>query len=442
MPKNKIALKQTGLQITAALFAILLLSSCDTGPPVLHNPKLKIPENQLMIRVMIVPHGRHVRIFARTPFRVMSADNSRQLLDEDNYTISKGAEITAIPGGIRIGRLKIITEAVRLVPLTNEPIQVYEIVPHSYRGELLIYRNEIDNTVDVVNEVGLEDYLTGVLGREVSASWPIEALKAQAVASRTRVLYQREFARHNEERFDVRADDKDQVYGGVSSDPDGDRIVEAVKATAGEVLTYHGAIFKNYFSSTCGGMTETAERVFHENPVHHPRGGIACPYCKSSPVYEWRHRIKASEAARRIGLHAGQELDTIKSIQTTGCDAAGHSLAVQVVSDKGTITFNNAYKFRTNVLGRSVQTEFWKDGKWHKAADVDPKHKEIIMSTSFVAKLVGQHIEFTGRGWGHGVGMCQFGAKTLAEQQYSYRYILSFYYPGALVAHNYNNQIP
>ncbi|MFH1550314.1 MAG: hypothetical protein ABIH04_07135, partial [Planctomycetota bacterium] len=157
MSKNKIALKQVGLQITAALLATILLSSCDTGPPVLHNPKPKIPENQLMIRVMIVPHGRHVRIFARTPFRIMSADNSRQLLDEDNYTISKGAEITAIPGGIRIGRLKIIAEAARLVPLTNEPIQVYEIVPHSYRGELLIYRNEIDNTVDVVNEVGLED---------------------------------------------------------------------------------------------------------------------------------------------------------------------------------------------------------------------------------------------------------------------------------------------
>ncbi len=435
------------IRLICAIIACMALAGCTNSCRGIRTPdeytKPTIPESQVKIRVMIVPHGRHTRIFCDAPFKVYSADEQRRSLSEDSYVIRKGAEITATMDGIKVGTLLFKGNAFRLVPQTGNPITVYESERDRkrYFGELIIYRNEIDMTVDVVNIVGLENYLIGVLGREVAANWPIEALKTQAVASRTRVLFQRQEARKLGDRFDVRADTKDQVYGGIPSGPYGERIERAVRATAGQVLTLNERIFKIYFASTCGGMTEYAERVFQAKPGVHTRGGITCPYCADSPVYRWKHRIGNAEVARRISMFSDAPVTKIISITTAGKDPVGHAASVTVKHDKGTFEIDNAYKFRTNVLGKSISTEYWRDGRWQKAAGNDNKHKEIIMSTSFEARIVGDYIEFTGIGWGHAVGLCQFGAKKMAEDGRDYRAILAFYYPGSIIETNYNNQV-
>ena len=434
-------------RLLCTMLACMFLAGCTESCRSIRTPddyaRPDIPESQVDIRVMIVPHGRHTRIFCDAPFKVYSADDSRRCLSDDAYVIRTGAEIIATADGVQIGMLLFKGNDFRIVPTTTNPITVYESEHDKkrYYGELVIYRNEIDMTVDVVNVVGLENYLIGVLGREVAASWPLEALKAQAVASRTRVLFQRQQARRLGDRFDVSADTNDQVYGGIPTGPYGERIEQAVKSTAGQVLTLNEKIFKIYFASTCGGRTESAERVFQAPPGAHTRGGIVCPHCAGSPVFHWKHRIANAEVARRISMFTDVPVTKILAITTRDCDPVGHALIVVVKHDKGEFEIDNAYKFRTNVLGRSISTEFWKDGRWQKAAGNDDKHKEIIMSTAFKAALVGDYIEFTGVGWGHAVGLCQFGAKKMAEDARDYRAILAFYYPGALVATNYNNQV-
>ncbi len=439
--------RNNSIRLICVIITCMMISGCTNSCRGIRTPdeyaKPTIPEGQVKIRVMIVPHGRHTRIFCDAPFKVYSADKQCRSLSEDSYVIRNGAEINATSDGIKIGTLLFKGNDFRIIPQTSNPITVYES-EHDlkrYFGELIIYRNEIDMTVDVVNIVGLENYLIGVLGREVAANWPIESLKAQAVASRTRVLFQRQDARKLGDRFDVRSDTKDQVYGGIPSGPYGERIKQAVKATAGQVLTLNEKIFKIYFASTCGGATEHAERVFQAPANVHTRGGIACPYCADSPVFHWKHRISNAEVARRISMFTNVPITKIIAINTAGKDRVGHAASVSVKHDKGVFEIDNAYKFRTNILGKSISTEYWQGGQWQKAAGKNDKHKEIIMSTSFEARIAGDYIEFAGTGWGHAVGLCQFGAKKMADDGQRYRAILAFYYPGSIIKTNYNNQV-
>ena len=425
--------------IALGCIAALLVSvapSCSYGPTVLHNPQVATEENQLKIRVAIV-RGRNIKILSPSMFRIYDVRGDLPAIEDTPYTITRKSTITATPGGIKIGGKLVPLNACRIVPQTRRPIAVYEVEERWYYGDLCLYKND-DGTIDVVSEVGLEDYLAGVLGREVSASWPAEALKAQAVASRTRVLYQREVARRHNRRFDVQSDIRDQVYGGVPASAEARKLSDAVRATAGQVLTYNGLIFKNYFSSTCGGMTEDAMRVFDEDPGHHPPGGVACPYCKSSPVYTWKHRVPKAEVEKRIRQHTTDDVGEIISIRTLHPDAVGHGDEVEVKHTKGTTIFPDANKFRTTVLGRG-DVKFWKGGRWHAAAEHDI-HREFIMSTAFTARVLDDTVEFSGRGWGHAVGMCQYGARGMAEAGRNYRAILLHYYPGAKIAQNYHLQ--
>lgn len=417
------------------VFSLVSLAlSCHRGPTVLHNPP-QTEENQLKIRVAIV-RGRVVKIQSASPFRIYDVDGKTPAIEDVPYKISTLSAIMAEPSGMRIGGLQVSMNACRIVPQTPNPITVYEVEERSYYGDLFLYKNH-DGTIDVINEVGLEDYLAGVLGREVAASWPIEALKAQAVSSRTRVLYQREVARRSNQRFDVQSDVRDQVYGGVPAGAEAKNLFDAVRATAGQVLTYNGVIFKNYFSSTCGGMTENAARVFKEDPMHYPPG-VPCPYCQASPVYTWKHRVSKAEVQKRIQQHTTDKIGDIIAITVTNPDAAGHGEGVVVKHSNGATTFPDANKFRTTVLGRG-DVKFWKDGAWHDASERE-LHREFILSTAFTAKIEGDAIEFSGRGWGHAVGMCQFGAKGMADAGKNYREILLFYHPGTLIEDNYHRK--
>jgi stage II sporulation protein D len=428
------------------LMGTLVLSSCGRQPAV-HN-RGRGEENQLKIRVAIVSHGRNIKIQSTEPFRIYRMDSDTPAMQDTIYKITTLSVMNATPEGMQVGSLNIPLPECRIVPREGAAITVYEVEQNKkFYGNLFLYRNERDGTIDVVNEVGLEDYLAGVLGREVSSAWPVEALKAQAVASRTRVLHQRQEARANKQRFDVQSDTRDQVYGGVPEGKDAERLFQAVRSTAGQVLTYNGKIFNIYFASTCGGMTENAARVFKDND--HPPGGVECPYCgpsaANSPVFEWTHRVPKAEVEQRIQAHTTDTIGDIVSITGLNCDKAGHAEAVEVTYKNADGTnsvtiFPDANKFRTTVLERGVIQFLGKDEQWHPSTE-DPKQGEFIMSASFTAEIQGNDIIFRGHGWGHAVGMCQFGALGMAQQGTGYGKILSFYYPGSQIAENYSMSV-
>ncbi len=258
-----------------------------------------------------------------------------------------------------------------------------------------------DASLSRIDDVPLERYLAGVLAREVGPRWPIEALKAQAVASRTYALYRKEHPR--DERYDVVGDTSDQVYHherhGISP-----AIIRAVRETAGEVLTHEGRIFPAYFHSACGGMSEESEAVWPGSSVPPVMEVHQDPWCEANPNALWTYSVTKDSLRELFDLPSatGQPLD----LTLLSRDASGRVSRVEIRS------------------GRKVRTE-------SGAAFRKRLGYTNLKSTLFDVTDDGESLIFTGRGSGHGVGLCQWGSRGMAEAGKSYREILGFYYPGA-----------
>jgi len=272
-----------------------------------------------------------------------------------------------------------------------------------YRDEVLIYRNS-EGSLDVINRLKLDDYLKGVIPFEGNPNWALESLKAQTVVSRT-FAFTKMLARRNEE-YDVSAGFTSQVYAGKQIE--NDRTSQAVDATRGEVLLYKGKIFPAYFHSTCGGATTAADLVWRVKPLS-PLGGVECKFCQRSPHYKWEAVVTPAEIKEKL---AKQEMPVseVLGIRTDKIDKTGraHKLVIQSTWAEKTV---DADAFRV----------------W-----VDPMRLKSNLITKIAARD-GAFV-FKGRGWGHGVGMCQYGMKYLGELGYGYQEILGYYYPGAQVS--------
>lgn len=225
--------------------------------------------------------------------------------------------------------------------------------------------------VQLVNVLGLEDYLAGVLGSEMPKSFPLEALKAQAVAARTYALHKK--LEQYGQPFHLGSSVISQVYGGLASeDP---RTREAVEATRGVVLTYQLQPVEAYFHASCGGKTESgAEALGRELPYLKP---VSCP-CAKLPQAEWR-------------LELDQKLQVVSRSPT--------GRATRVLLD-----------------GRPIDAVLLRERIGY------------MRLKSLWFEVSGHHI--TGHGFGHGAGLCQWGAKVLADQGLSFRQILAHYYVG------------
>ncbi|HSA58877.1 MAG TPA: SpoIID/LytB domain-containing protein [bacterium] len=255
-----------------------------------------------------------------------------------------------------------------------------------------------------LREIPLERYVAGVLEKEVHASWPKEALKAQAVAARTYVLYRKQKPR--DAQFDVLADTSDQVFE--SDEGHAKSIVRAVLETEGETLEYGGKLIQAFFHSCCGGKSERASRVW---PGAHPEPVLQIhddPYCASCPPAHWTYRIPRSELESRL-REAGHEMPEEWTISVPDRDESGRvvSIAVGAPGPKARAFTMTGADFRAAIGYVNIK------------------------STLFEVSSEGGDVVFEGRGSGHGVGLCQWGAKAMAGQGKSYREILEFYYPGA-----------
>ncbi|MBU1128608.1 MAG: SpoIID/LytB domain-containing protein, partial [Candidatus Omnitrophica bacterium] len=308
--------------------------------------------------------------------------------------LASAVEITGRAEGIRFKDCVLTSAGVRIIPKGKFDIALNDIF---YRGVIDVIR--VGGTLDAINRVGLEDYLKGVIPREVNYLWPAEALKAQAIASRSFAVSQVE--RRGKSDYDLRASTFSQAYGGRSAERL--RTSKAVGATRGKVLAYAGKVLPAYFHSCCGGRTQSASNLWGE--LLPPLEGVECRRCGWSPYFRWQARVSTKVIKKRLN-DAGYDIPRIDDIKTG-------------VRDKS---------------GRLDYISVRPGGKWFdiKCDDfiraIGPR---VLRSTNLRVKKYPFFYRFSGYGWGHGVGMCQWGAFGLAIRWRKADSILNHYYPGA-----------
>ena len=269
-----------------------------------------------------------------------------------------------------------------------------------YKGDILI-RVAANGRLDIIEELPLEDYLYGVLPSEMSPSWPLEALKAQAVASRSYAAKNINPAKD----FDVTDGADMQVYNGTKGI--NSRILEAVNSTRGEVLKYKGKIITAFFHACCGGRTASAKAAWGEDVVK-PLEGVSDPYCSGAVHYQWSLHVPYEELLAFV-QNSGSNALGIKAVRVYKKDRSGRALTLLFSTDQGKFQLSTG-ELRKHFDGNSFRSTFITHIKTDKSG-----------------------YEFYGRGWGHGVGLCQEGAKEMAARGKGYKKILKHYYPGASI---------
>ncbi|WP_303733143.1 SpoIID/LytB domain-containing protein [Fibrobacter succinogenes] len=282
-----------------------------------------------------------------------------------------------------------------------------------YNGEFIVTAN--GNKLNAINVIDIEDYLRGVVPYEIGKldESKFEALKAQAVAARTYAY--KHFGSRVAQGFDVYADTRDQVYKGLHSATE--LTDKAVRETEGVVMTYNGEFITAYYHSTCGGETEgvvTWGRPDHpylkNKPDLRPDG---TPWCRESNYTEWTREFTEDELRDLFQINAKEakanvpSFSSIKSmhIQDTLKSGRIHTLVIE--------TNNGSFTAKAD----KIRWLFKRGGT-------------ILPSSFFRIHKNGNDWILKGKGFGHGVGLCQMGARARAQAGQSYIQILTHYYPG------------
>jgi stage II sporulation protein D len=281
--------------------------------------------------------------------------------------------------------------------------------PRPYRGMIEI--SAAGGVLRAVNVVGLEDYVRSVVAAEMSPRFHPQALMAQAILARTYAL--RAASRHAKAGFDLCDTNHCQAYAGALAETP--QTTTAVEATRGLVLTFGGEIADVNYHSTCGGHTAAAWEVWPgaKRPPHlagasDEVNGVAA--CARSPQFRWTADISAADLLRISG--AGDRVGLPRRLAVTRTSREGRAAQVEIAFNAGAVsmTGQDFYLRCAGALGWGVVKSAWFD----------------VTATSGGWRL-------TGRGAGHGVGLCQWGAQGRAEAGASMREILAAYFPGAEV---------
>ena len=351
-------------------------------------------EQDPLIRVALFDDVAQSIISVRGQYKIVDPLTG-QILDQGRRL--KGASIRIVKGRIQINE-RLYSQRHLVVSSTKDITIHYRQKDLRYRGDIHFLINE-DNNFLVVNEVDAERYIQGVLFHEISHRWAMETMKAQAVAARTYAFYQKKV---NELRnFDVRDDSYSQVYGGRSAERY--RTNMAVDYTKGEVLMYKGEIIPAYFHACCGGHTENVNELW--NQTLEPLRGVRCPYCSLSPHFLWKKNFRSQDVQESLNAR-GYRLDLIKDIRVIERTNSGRVKLLNIETRNGRNVPITGKEFR-DVIG--------------------PNN---LKSSLFDIVMQGYYFDVIGHGWGHGVGMCQWGIHFMADKHLDYKQMLQFYYPG------------
>ncbi len=423
--RRKRGLGLCGLALAAALLTLwAVVVGCRVSPrgqtggaPAAPAPA--VPPDQWLVRARIGGEQDRLTLAVDGPFAVL--DESGRRLADSSRPLAEAA-VSRGPGAAwQLGGLRCPGRRIEIIPDARRP-GALRIGSRRYNGSLRLVAaggNPGSLSFLAVNVLHVEDYVAGVVTAEMPASFGTEALKAQAVAARTYVMYEKQL--HAGDDWDVTDDTSSQVYAGLEADRGIGR--QVTDATRGQMLAFGPAggerIFPAFFHSTCGGGTVSVRyikpKVAEIRPIS---GGVPCRWCAWSPRASWppvrvakadlwprlaaiNPKLPADGPARKARIAEGQK------------DAFGRLLTVQVSWERWTVTML-ADELRQAAGARTVPAVL------ARLTDTGPA---LVFSD--------------GHGFGHGMGLCQYGAGGLARAGHRAPEILAYYYPGSVLKRAY-----
>ncbi len=405
------SLKIIGLLLLCSLFFSVLAGGCRQRRPIDVPPRVeRVAELGLADMRVLVAEADSFEISFDGSFHATAPNGRVQTFVKRPVPV----KAAVLNGSITINNVSFGSE----VSLSRYNNEFLELDGRRYRGSLNLHLSG-SGRISAVNVLSVEHYIAGVISAEMPASWEIEALKVQAVAARTYSLYVRQTAGTGR-NWDVRSTQADQVYRGIEAESP--RIWGVVEQTGGQVLIcpqsdIRYGLFPAYFSSTCGGHTFNASDVFGDN--FEPLKGVRCPHCeKTAPKrhYSWQDVVIPK---KELFEKLCQKYPNLKEL--------GELKTVKV---SGYVQHGQFYKFtRVDLIGTSGKSNWLRGEDFRFIVGASS-----VKSTACRIEDTGSSIRFhSARGYGHNVGMCQYGAQAMAREGKNYKEILDFYYPGAVL---------
>lgn len=292
-----------------------------------------------------------------------------------------------------------------LVASLSSPTGLISWGKQKYKGELQLLTNPGQQSCDLVNLVPMEAYLTTLLSKEMNGTWPVEALKAQAVAART---YAYDRIKKNigiesaDKLYHLESSEKDQVSGTYFDITQ--KTLQAARETEGMILTGpSGRIAPAFFHSKCGGKTLRPDQVW--GGVEEGYRSVNCTFCSKTGMKDWKHKMQGGTLTSMVD-------QVLKKYYSDGIQ----NPQIRLMPDQMENSELRLYAGdRLHIIKKSYLRNL--------------AGRELLPSNNFVMSMKNNQFEVEGQGYGHGVGLCQLGALELAKRGYNYRQILSFYFP-------------
>ncbi len=347
-----------------------------------------------------------------------------------------GWKVTEAAGSKRAKSIGVTSRAtLEITALRGEP-QRLRVYGSEWPGTLRLVPqlSDVETPVDIVHEVAMETYLPGVISRELFNKWTANTHNAQAIAARSWALCEAERWR-GRRHYDVVAGEQGQAWVGATTHQ---RSLDAVAATRGQVLLFEQRIVPAYYSSCCGGQRASARDAISSSILHDiaplqvsKQDSKDC--CSASPTYRWRSNFAVAAFARTLPEWARVEgyaslfkVDGIRRVDLGTRNPAGRPVSFKITDAKGKVHEVTAERLRYALNADPANP-----------SELRPS-KERVKSANFEPLVLAGDLVITGRGHGHGVGMCQYGAEAMAKKGSKPNAILARYYPGATVVKSYS----
>ena len=432
-------------------------------------------EKQSILRVGIFLNQTEINISGDGPFKIYNLKSNNLISEEHNKIV----KLLLHDKGIEILKKGVYSGPIKIVPIgSTKIIVVFNGQKYHYRGNMEIDIDKEYGKLNVINIIGIEEYLYGVLKKEISPLWPTEALKAQAVAARTFAIFN--MNKYIDKGYNICASTNSQAYGGVNhEDP---LTNKAVDETRGVIIAYKGNPINAVYHSNSGGYTEDSENVW----------GSFLPYLRSveskfeekvsPPHHTWTCSIDENDLTRKLQKE-GYTVNSVVSIEPVNRSETGRISELAFIADNNKVINMKANNFRSlmgadlirstlfniKVIGKEIniakdtedkkeiedkeeqgestqeileQKKDWtikellelmmkrKEEREKEKVEKIPKVEIVKSSTPFT-------FIFSGSGNGHGVGMSQWGAYGMALQGSRYQDILKYYYQGINIIKKY-----
>ena len=347
-------------------------------------------------RTVEIPHVRvlldTIDIPIKNPVIITTNGTSVRIVADKKKPVSIGNAVSvAVKRGSLLLQGKKYPASVELIP--DDTISY---AGKTYHGTLQLLVQ--DDGLMIINKVPLEQYICSVLKTESWPGWPLEVNKVFAVTSRTYAMHMTAEAQRVRRPYDVHNTKKHQTYSGVH---DTKILQDAVDQTKGMILTYQGKPILAMFDSCCGGVIPARMHDVNFDDAPYLARTYPCTHCKTCWIFNWKSKLTATELAERL-FKDERKKPKIRSLRITKKDPAGLIHEVEIHAGK-----------KKRMTGKQLYTAL---------------HE--VKSFAYTVKQEKDTFHFQGRGYGHHIGLCQWGAREMVRSGWNYKRILQFYYPG------------